>query len=220
MKKILLSLLLIVLGIAVGLSAALTVFYIDGDTQFNKVLGRSDEVQPVTISSEASNADMTQYAYTILGYIKTNDFEALSQVVHPEYCVMFSPYATIATASNKCFTPMQVAGFAEDVNRYVWGKYDGTGNPIELTPVNYVKEFVFDKDFTLATEIGINTVIKSGNSLENINDVFPNVQFVEFHIPGTDIETDGLDWKSLRLGFEDYNGQLMLTVIVHSEWTV
>ncbi|NLA87952.1 MAG: hypothetical protein GX847_11880 [Clostridiales bacterium] len=63
-------------------------------------------------------------------------------------------------------------------------------------------------------------VIRSGNSLENIKEVFPNVRFVDFHLAGTDQESGGLDWSSLRLGFEEFKGELRLTVILHSEWTV
>jgi hypothetical protein len=63
-------------------------------------------------------------------------------------------------------------------------------------------------------------IVMSGNSLENIKEVFPNARFVDFHIPGTDQESGGLDWSSIRLGFEHDEGELKLTVILHSEWTI
>jgi hypothetical protein len=43
---------------------------------------------------------------------------------------------------------------------------------------------------------------------------------VDFHKPASEPETESLDWTSLRLGFEEYDGQLKLTVVIHSEWTV
>ena len=89
-----------------------------------------------------------------------------------------------------------------------------------MTPAEYFKQFVFDKDYTLASQIGVDAIVKSGNSLENISDVFPNVRFVDFHIPGSEKKSGSLDWSSLRLGFESWQGELKLTVVVHSEWTV
>lgn len=212
--------LLLVIGIAVGLAASLAVYYVSGHTIFDSILGISAKPETVLVDTGVENAELTEFAFDILGYIKAGDYDALSQVVHPEYGVVFSPYATINLASNKRFTASQVGFFLEDKNKYVWGKYDGNGEPIELTPLEYFDAFVFDKDYTLASEIGVNKVIRSGNSLENIKEVFPNVRFVDFHLAGTDQESGGLDWGSLRLGFEEFKGELRLTVILHSEWTV
>ena len=220
LKKFWISLLLIVIGLAIGASAIFAVFYFGGDDIYIKLIGTQTKDGQEKVGLTASNAELTSYAFEILGYIKTEDYEALSEVVHPEYGVVFSPYATISLNSNKCFTAKEVAGFLKDDNNYVWGKYDGSDDPIELTPSAYFKEFVFDKDFTQTPEIGIDTIIMSGNSLENFAEVFPDARFVEFHFPASDTQPDTLDWTSLRLGFEEYDGQLMLTVIVHSEWTV
>jgi hypothetical protein len=211
--------LLIVVGIALGLAASLTAYFLSGGALFEKTVGSRSRPEAVIIDSGATNAELTEYAYKVLDYIKAENYDALSQVVHPEYGVVFSPYATINLSSNKCFTVSQVAGFAQDKNKYVWGVYDGSGKPIELTPAEYFKEFVFDRDYTLASQVGVDAIIKSGNSLENISEVFPDVRFVDFHIPGTDANS-GIDWSSLRLGFEKYGDELKLTVIVHSEWTV
>ncbi len=220
LKKALTSILLIITGIALGAAASLAVYYFTGDTYFIDIVGNRAKTDTVSLSADATSAELTEFAFDILGYIKIKDFDALSQIVHPEFGVVFSPYATINLASNKAFTAAQVKDFAIDKNQYVWGKYDGSGNPIELTPSDYFKTFVFDKDFTLSSEIGVDTIIKSGNSLENIKEVFPYARFVDFHIPGTDPSYDGIDWGSIRLCFEEYEGKLKLTVILHSQWTI
>jgi hypothetical protein len=121
--------------------------------------------------------------------------------------------------TNKCFTAAQVENFPQDGNKYVWGLFDGSGEPIEMTPVEYFARFVMDKDFTQAEQLGIDKIIRSGNALENIDEVFPNARYVDFHFEGSP-ENTGLDWGSLRLGFEDYKGELRLTIILHSEWTI
>lgn len=218
MKKIYKYILLIFIGIAIGISAALAAFNVSGGKLFETVLGNRSEYVP--ISADATSAELTEYAFRILESIKSGDYGALSKVIHPEYGVVFSPYATINLTSNLCFSAAQVESFQSDKNRYMWGKYDGSGNPIELTPSEYFKAFVYDKGYLSASEIGVDTVVKSGNSLENIKEVFPDARFVDFYIPGADRDNGGLDWSSLRLVFEEYHGKLMLTVILHSEWTV
>jgi hypothetical protein len=220
LKKFFTYMLFVIIGFIVGIAAALAAFYVQGDVIFKNILGNHTKINTVSISADAASAELTAYSFEILEYIKADNYDALSQVVHPEYGVVFSPYATINLTSNKCFTASQVAGFSKDQNQYVWGKYDGKGDPIELTPVEYFKAFVFDKDFTLASEIGVDTIIKSGNSLENIKEIFPDARFVDFHFPGTDQDSGGLDWRSVRLCFEEYKGELKLTAIIHSEWTI
>ena len=217
LRKFLKNVLLLVIGIVVGLMACLTTYYVSGGIIFEKTVGSRS--MPASARAEATNAELSAYAYKILAYIKAGDYETLSQVVHPEFGVVFSPYATISLSSNKCFTPSQVATFANNKNQYVWGKYDGSGNPIEMTPPDYFKKFVFDRDYTVSPQTGVDAIVRSGNSLENIREVFPNVRFVDFHFPGTE-KYSGIDWSSLRLGFEKYNGELKLTAVVHSIWTV
>ena len=174
--------------------------------------------QDAALSVTATNAELTHRAYAILDDIKARDYAALSRAVHPEYGVVFSPYATI-TLPSKMFTAAQISAFGSDAASYAWGVLDGSGEPIQMTPNDYFDRFVFDKDFTTAPAVGIDHVVRSGNALENIKETFPDIRFVDFHIPGDEC-TGGMGWSSLRLGFEEYNGELMLTVIVHSEWTV
>ena len=177
------------------------------------------ETQRETVSvDDAANADMTMLAYTVLGYIRDDDFVALSHVVHPEFGVVLSPTATINLTTDRRFSAEQIAALNTDTSVYVWGVYNGSGEPIEMTSSEYFAKFVPAADHLEASIIGINQIVRSGNALENITDVFPNVNFVDFHIPGEDPAED-FDWRSLRLGFEEYDGYLRLIAIIHSTWT-
>jgi len=167
---------------------------------------------------EAESADMTMLAYRVLEYIKDEDFTALSHIVHPDYGVVFSPYATINLSTDRRFSVEQIAMLGSDNDTYVWGIYNGSGEPIELTPAEYFEKFVSAADFINAPIIGINHIIRSGNALENITDIFPGVNFIDFHIPGGE-SADELSWSSLRLGFEEYDGYFHLIVVIYSTWT-
>ena len=186
---------------------ALTGFYLFGESQRRTV--------PI---ENAESADMTMLAYRILEYIKDDDFASLSYVVHPEYGVVFSPSATINLTTDRHFSASQIVKFDSDTSAYVWGVYNGRGEPIELTPAEYFAEFVPAADFLDAKIIGINQIVRSGNALENITEVFPNVQFIDFHLSGGELMEE-FGWSSLRLGFEEYDGYYKLMLIAYSTWS-
>jgi hypothetical protein len=169
-------------------------------------------------TDKVNNQKISELAYAILDNMKDGDYEALSRVAHPELGILFSPQATISTSTNKRFSAAEIASFGTDMNVYVWGVHGEGGEPINMTPSEYFSSFVYCKDFSSAPFIGIDRIVRSGNALENITDVFPNIRFVEFHIPGECIEpSDDSGWRTLRLGFEEYNGSLWLTLISHGE---
>jgi len=204
-------------GVIAGALITSAVYAISGFSIFGEAQSRTQrENIPV---DNTVNADLTMLAYTVLENIRDGDFSALSRVVHPEFGVVLSPYATINLSTDRRFSADQIAILDTDTNIYVWGVYNGGGEPIELTPADYFREFVPAAEHLEAAVIGINQIVRSGNALENITDVFPNVKFVDFHIPGGE-PSEEFDWSSLRLGFEEYEGNLRLVVIVYSKWAV
>jgi len=213
MKKPIVPIILIICGIVAGFLAAGAIYLFTGFSIF----GGTQENE--TKTGDLKNAEFIKLAYTVLGYIKDNDFTALASVTHPEFGVVFSPYATINLSTDKRLSAQQIATLDSDTGQYVWGVYDSTGEPINLTPAEYIEEFIPAATHMAAAVIGINQIVKSGNALENMTDVFPNVKFIDFHVPGGD-NTDDINWSSLRLGFEEYDGTFMLIVIAYSTWTI
>ena len=205
----------LVVGLITGILISAVISRTTGFTLFG------DKEDYPLVPASAGGAELTELSYRVVGYIKSKDYRALSEISHPEYGIVFSPYATITLTTNKRFSTGQVAMFGNDTKLYVWGVYASTGEPIELTISDYFNEFVFDKDYSAAPVIGVNNIVRSGDALENITDLFTNVQFVDFHMPGTENEGNGdVYWSTLRLGFEEYDGMLRLTVILHSARTV
>jgi hypothetical protein len=86
--------------------------------------------------------------------------------------------------------------------------------------MEYFDEFIYDQDFLAAEEVKANEVIGTGNTINNIAEVYPSAQFVEYHFPGFDPEMAGMDWVSLRLVFEWKDEQWWLVGIIHDEWTI
>ena len=205
----------LLIGIILGITGSSIIFTATGFSIFG------EPPNAVTTSAQTDNSDLTALAFDVLGFIRDGDFKSIAELAHPDFGVVFSPGATISLATSRRFTSEQIAQFSSDNTVYVWGVSSETGEPIELTPVEYFAQYVYSSDYFNASVIGINRIVRSGNALENITDEFPGVRFVDFHIPGADRESpDDLDWSSLRLGFEEQGGRLWLSVIVHSTWTV
>lgn len=204
---------MILSGIIAGAIIVSVIYAFTGLTMFNAA-------QKTDVSADnLENADLTMLAYSVLRYIRDEDFLALSRTVHPEFGVVLSPQATINLSTDRRLSAQQVATLDTDTRVYVWGVRNGSGEPIMLTPSEYFAEFVPAAFYIDATVIGVNQIVRSGNALENITDVFPDVRFVDFHMPGED-PLEEFGWSSLRLGFEEYNGEFRLITIAYSTWTV
>jgi len=168
--------------------------------------------------SDFQSASLLQDAQHILQLIEKRNFETLSSWTHPDKGLTFVPYSTISNGENQILSASEVGNLKTDSKLYVWGTNYADGSPINLTTAEYFSRYIADYDYANAPVIAFNTIIKSGNSLENVRDYFPDAEFCEFHYPGT-ADRSYTDWKSLKLVFEDYEGARALVAIIHSEWT-
>ncbi|OEF97446.1 hypothetical protein [Desulfuribacillus alkaliarsenatis] len=195
--------------------------------------------QPGT-EPEPNDEDTIEYEYTEEGIIKpeiaeqvieetannaiialrNKDAETLADYVHPEAGVRFTPYTYVSLDDDVVLTKEEMKNFFESQQEYLWGLYDGKGNEIKLTPAEYYEEFIYTEDFIEAEEIGYNEVLSSGNMLENQFDVYDNPIVVEYYFSGFNPDFEGMDWRSLRLVFEEHEGTWLLVGIIHNQWTI
>jgi hypothetical protein len=155
--------------------------------------------------------------------LKTRDLTKLSSMIHPEKGVRFSPYAYVHTEQGGDVV-LTAADFQRDLlaekKLYTWGVQDGNGSPIQGSVGDYWSAFIYDQDFAAAPQVGYNTIIGKGNTRENSREVYPAAIEVEYHFPGFDPKYQGMDWKSLRLVFEQKGSTWYLVGIIHSQWTI
>jgi hypothetical protein len=83
----------------------------------------------------------------------------------------------------------------------------------------YWARFIYDVDFAQPDAVGYNEVIGTGNKINNIAQVYPQADVVEYYFEGFDPQYKGIDWRSLRLVLEGSEGLWYLVGIVHDEWT-
>ncbi|MBR6653321.1 MAG: hypothetical protein IKL27_01180 [Oscillospiraceae bacterium] len=212
MKKHIISILCLILGLVIGVGGYL--IYDLATSVPDRELG-AEITGP---AAGASNQELVEQSYNVLSYIQKLDYNSLSKLVHPEYGIYFSPYSNINLTSNQWFSSDMLAMIDKVENPFVWGVYDGSGEPISMSADEYFSRFVYDRNFAGAPIVTIDRIAKSGNSLENTVELFPGCRFVDFYIPAQN--EDALDWSLLRLIYEEHNGSLYLVAIVHNEYTV
>ena len=154
----------------------------------------------------------------VIKLIKNRDISTLSKYAHPKKGIMFSPYSDLKNNDNQIIEKKELVKIYEKNEELVWGEYDGTGARILLTFDNYFDRFIYDEDF-IEYEPNYDSIMGTGNSIENMNSVFPYARSVEYYTPGTE-EYAYMDWKSLRLLYEIYRGKYYLVAVVHNEWTI
>ena len=168
----------------------------------------------------ADNFPLLSSACAVTRAIQQRSWGTLAAYVHPDRGVTFTPYSTVDPDSDLTFTADQVKALAQDQNIYTWGFEDGRGDPIQMTVAQYFDRYVFDKDYTLVPEIGVDRIMTGGNALENLAEAYPGCRFVDFSFPSADPVNDGLDWSSLKLVFQAGGDRWYLVGVVHGEWTI
>ncbi|MEJ2212203.1 MAG: SH3 domain-containing protein, partial [Anaerolineae bacterium] len=153
--------------------------------------------------------------------LRDRDMQALAALVHPADGVRFSPYGYVRAGAGApagrdlVFSAAEVASLWSDPTVYDWGSAAGSGEPITLTFADYYDEYVYDVDFAQPDAIGFGVTIGQGNTIDNIDEVYPDGFMVEYHFEGFDPQYAGFDWRSLRLVLEEAGGTWYLAGIVH-----
>ena len=165
------------------------------------------------------SAELILMGHQVLEALKTGQYSLLDPVIQPELCLRFSPYSYL-NEDNQLICPTELG----DVWKFysLGAKYniDGTGKPINLTFNEYHQQFVYDQDYIKPSVVGFNVEVSSGNSINNIQEIYPDGIMIEYHFPGIDPRYGGMDWRSLRLVFVPGNDQWYLVAIIHGEWTI
>jgi len=156
----------------------------------------------------------------IIRAISVKDTETISEFVHPAKGVRFTPYTYVSLENDVVYKKEEIKNFFKDKDIYIWGYYDGIGDEIKLTPSEYYDKFIYSEDFVNAEKVGYNEVLSFGNMMENQFEVYENPIVVEYYFSGFNPEYEGMDWRSLRLVFEQYEGGWKLVGIINNQWTI
>lgn len=159
-------------------------------------------------------------ARAIMRAIKHGDMATLSTFVHPRKGVRFSPYWYVQPEEALTFSRKQIYNLFASKRKYHWGTEDASGDPIRLTARRYFKQWVYDRDFLNAENIGYNELFAGPTTMVcNFDDAYPEAIFVSFYDPGSESESE-FDWASLFLAFEKKGKTWYLVGIIHNTYTM
>ena len=162
---------------------------------------------------------IVQDAIYIKQALAYQNYAAITPLIHPTRGVRFSMYAYVNPKSDKVFSRAQFTQYLKaDRIKFTWGEQDGTGYPYIMPLPSYLNNWV-DGGKYKAIAPTFNQFQGFGNSLNNLQDIYPKADFVEFYNKGSS-EYDGMDWRALRLVFEEYKGKHYLVAIINDQWTI
>ena len=167
---------------------------------------------------ESAQTDVKSLNKEILQLLKMKDYEKFANYIHPEKGLRFSMYGYVQPKKDKIFTKDDFLKYIGTNIKFTWGEKDGTGDLLQMSLKNYLEKWVFLKDFT-QSEVSLNEIKHRGNTINNIKEIYPNSNFTENYLEGTE-EYAQMDWNSLRLVFEEYEGKLFLVGVINDQWTI
>lgn len=170
------------------------------------------------VVSDISQQTLKQQALRIQRALANKDFARITNDIHPTRGVRFSMYAYVRPETDKVFSREQFAQYLQQSKiRFTWGEKDGTGDLLVTPLPTYLDTWIDASKFNNAS-ISINEFQHSGNMINNLKKIYPNSEVVEFYHKGSE-EYAGMDWRIMRLVFEEYEGKRYLVAIVNEQWT-
>ena len=155
-------------------------------------------------------------ATALIVAIKDRDMGTIEKYVHPKKGVRFSPYMSVNMERD---VKMSAKDFTKNWNldkKFLWST--DWEDEIRLTMKDYFSQKVYDRDYIKESTPLINVIIDGGNTYSSVEEDYPTADYVEYYIAATE-KGGGLDWNSLGLVFEMYEGTYKLVGIVHACWT-
>lgn len=156
-------------------------------------------------------------ATEVLAALKVRDGTKLAALTDPIKGVRFTPYPYVQTDKDVVLSAADITRAFTDPQLRAWGISDGKGDPIRLTFTDYVGRYAYDRDYLSRAEVSVDRTQGNGNTIDNTKVVYPAATLVEFYQPSS---PNALDWRAVRLLFEQRSGIWYLVAIVHGEWTI
>ena len=173
----------------------------------------------VAVVSDMSQQTLRQQAMRIQRALANKDFSRITDDIHPTRGVRFSMYAYVHLDKDKVFSREQFAQYLNQSKiRFTWGELDGVGEELIVPLPEYLDTWIDGKKYNNA-RITVNTFESRGNMINNVNEAYPKSDVVDFHYKGSD-KYDGIDWRGMRLVFDEYQGKRYLVGIINDRWTV
>lgn len=186
---------------------------------------KSDSTQLVksdstTVDESIVNKDVAlkQINEDVIQTLKDKNYKKFADFIHPEKGVRFSMYGFVNPKEDKFFSKAEFEKYQPTKTIFTWGTMDGSGDLYKATIDEYFTKWVYSKDFVTG-QVSFNEFQGKGNSQNNLKEIYPKSDFTENFIKGSEANAE-IDWKSLRLVFEEFQGKYYLVGVVNDQWTI
>ena len=180
----------------------------------------SNDAQPVaeSIAEPVMQQTLLQQAQRIQQALANKDYDSITVDIHPTKGVLFSMYAFVQPNSDKVFTQAQYEQYLKDSKiRFTWGQLDGTGEILIVPLPEFLENHLQASRFNNSSPLH-NPSKSRGNIPNNIDNIYAKADFVEFYVEGQE-KYGFMDWRAMRLVFEEYQRENYLVAIVSDQWT-
>ena len=180
----------------------------------------SNDAQPVaeSIAEPVMQQTLLQQAQRIQQALANKDYDSITVDIHPTKGVLFSMYAFVQPNSDKVFTQAQYEQYLKDSKiRFTWGQLDGTGEILIVPLPEFLENHLQASRFNNNSPLH-NPSKSRGNIPNNIDNIYAKADFVEFYVEGQE-KYGFMDWRAMRLVFEEYQRENYLVAIVSDQWT-
>lgn len=161
-------------------------------------------------------------AADLLSLVARADYAALSARACDRGALAFAPYArNLSRLHLSRLEAAELRRFASIDRLYEWGRYDGSGEPIRLTPLAYHQRFVWDIDYrtrALPQRMGVDQ-LRTDSDLAAVAQAFPGAEAIVYRYPGAE-RLDRKDARELILVGRTRPQGWCLLALAHSEDTV
>ena len=179
-------------------------------------------IDPLKVDDPVRDANLLALTKDVLTAFKNNQYDTLSNFIHPEEGALFSPYGYVDTAGNVVVKAETMKTWADKKKqvKVFWGWFDANEEEINMTMNEYVKRFVYDVDFLKPDSLKVDELIAGEHVLNMLRGFFPGCHFVESHFAGIEEKYEGMDYRNLRLVFKLKDGKYYLVGVIHDEWVI
>lgn len=157
-----------------------------------------------------------------LSLLARADYAALQAYICAPGSLAFAPYSKNLRLLNPVYlTSTELQQFRHIKHRRVWGQYDGSGNNIELTPMAYHAEFVYDVDYRSRARATVHTPaqLSSNSEFSALFTTFPGAGALVYRYPG--LRRNAFkDARELVMVVQPAGSGWCLKALAHSEDTV
>ncbi|GAA5085339.1 hypothetical protein GCM10023210_06070 [Chryseobacterium ginsengisoli] len=174
----------------------------------------------INVSQNITNKEdaLKQANEEIIQSLKDKNYAKFEDFIHPEKGVRFSMYAFVNPKEDKTFSKSDFVKYQPMKTIFTWGSMDGSGDLYKATINDYLTKWVYSKDFVTG-QVSLNKFQGKGNSLNNLKEIYPKSDFTENFIKGSEANSE-MDWKCLRLVFEEFQGKYYLIAVINDQWTI